>query len=280
LALQTFDHRLSFAEHIWGGFWRAFFSQATLVYTDDGKPVQNAFRYIEATEPANRQFDVLFEGDLKTANPNILPALVIEDQGLQEQGILLDKRSWWRWSPSTERVRADLIRETFIFHCCARTRGESRLLAGIVMKAIDVFYDPLKSMGMHKIEPRSAGKSIPIKSDSDEVYVDTPVIAPCTFQDRWVTQLRSDYFLERFCTLFAPEVSARFVRTSMAVVGQSLGGYVRTSLNAQDPASRVYARISLDAVNPLSSETYTNTSMNTADAQSARRYVRASMRVA
>jgi len=275
-----FEHTLSIAEHIWLNFFRAFFQQQTLIYSHDGRPMPNAFRYTEATEPANRSFDVLLESDLKTANPNILPALVIDDQGMQELGILLDKRLWIRWAPHTEKERVDLLRQTFVFHCCSRNRGESRLLASIVKKAIDVFYDELLRCGLHKIEPKSIGKSIPIKSDSDEVYVDTPVSVTFELQEKWTTREVTDNYLDHFCSIMAPQKLTRFVRTSLNVVDRSVRRFVLASMDVQPQNVRRYVRASTNLQNPLAASEYVRASLDVVNPTFSSRFVRASMRVA
>lgn len=276
---SKFVHTLSFPEHIWIDFFRSFFSQEVLLVDDDLNPVVNNFRY-EFSKPAgSRRFDVLFEHDMTGSNPNILPALVIEDMGMQKLGIALDSLSNWEVSPETTKTRSDLMRSTYVFHCCSRKRGESRLLASIVSNALTVFYDQLKREGLHKIEPWSIGKTVPIKADADEVYVDTPVQVTFETQQTWKTVEDGSGFFERFCLVARDDSLVRYLRMSVDITDPVVTRYVATLMSVQDPNESAYVNTSLNAADPLSTEGYVRSSMDIVDPLLSERYVRTQMRV-
>lgn len=280
MAGRKFVHTLSIPEHIWGEFFREFFSQDTLLVDDDLTPVINNFKYEESVADENKKFDVLFEHDMTGANPNILPALVIEDLGLARSGILLDGRQTWTVSPQTSKTRTDLIRGTYILHCVARQRGESRLLASIVANAMTVFNDEILKAGLHKIDPWSIGKTVTLKVDVDAVYHDTPVQVTFSFQQRWKTIEDGRGTPTMFCLVVRDDELVRYVRTSLDIEDTSVSAYILSSMDLDDPNLSRFINASLDAQNPLTSEAYVLTEANVADPLSDERYIRASMRVA
>lgn len=277
---RRFVHTLSYPEHIWLDFYRSFFSQKSLVVDDDGQPISNNFYIDQATTPENRRFDVVMEHDLEKNNPNILPCLVIEDLGLSTLGIALNRLSDWEVTPQTVKERSDLIRCTYVMHCCSRDRGESRLLASIVSNAMTVFYDSLLRAGLHKIEPWSVGKTTPIKSDSDETYVDTPVQATFEYQQNWRTIEDGPGDVRRFCLVLAPDTQVDYVRTQIDISDPYVARYVAMSMNLQDPNANIYVNLSVDLIDPSRSEDYVLTSTDVVDPLTDTGYVRSSMRVA
>lgn len=276
---MKFFHTLSVPEHIWVDFFRVFFSQRYLLSDDQGNVVENRFRYDESVLSDNRPFDILFESDLTGANPNILPALVIEDSGTAQSGILLNQLKTWAVAPHAMRDRQDLLRSTYVFHCCSRTRGESRLLASIVGSAVTAFRDGLLEAGLHKIEPWSIGKSQPLKADADEVYVDTPVIVNFSYQEGWRTEERYDGYFHCHKFNIDPDHLTRFVRTAMTLIDVNASAFLNTSLVLENVNTESFILSSLTAVNPLFSELFVNTAMAPVDPLNQERFLRASMRV-
>lgn len=280
MSRRRFVHTLTIPEHLWLDFFRSFFSQRTLVVDEDNEPVTNNFRYELVPGKENRVFDVLFEHDMEGQNPDILPSLVIEDLGVVTMGIALNRLANWSVSPTTSKTRSDLLRSTYIFHCCSKDRGESRLLAAIVSNAITVFYDQLLQEGLHKIEPWSIGKTVPIKSDSAETYVDTPVTAVFEYQQTWSTIEDGVTGVTRFCLNIRRDEVNRYVRISMNISDPVGIAYVRTSMNLQDPNDNIYVNMSADITEALSTEKYVLASVDVVNPESAVEFVRTSMRVA
>lgn len=276
---MKFFHTLSVPEHIWVDFFRVFFSQRYLLKDDKGNVVENRFRFDESVLPDNRPFDILFESDLTGANPNILPCVVIEDSGTAQSGILLNQLKTWAVAPHAMRDRQDLLRSTYVFHCCSRTRGESRLLASIVGSAITAFRDGLLEAGLHKVEPWSIGKSQPLKADADEVYVDTPVIVNFSYQEGWRTEERYDHYFHCYKLNFEPDSLTAFVRTAMTVIDTNVSSFLNTSMFLENVNTESFIMSSLMAADPLSTEAFVNSSMTPADPLTQERFLRASMRV-
>lgn len=276
---MKFFHTLSVPEHIWVDFFRVFFSQRYLLQDDKGNVVENRFRYDEGILPDNRPFDIIFESDLTGANPNILPALVIEDSGTAQSGILLNQLKTWAVAPHAMRDRQDLLRSTYVFHCCSRTRGESRLLASIVGSAITAFRDALLEAGLHKIEPWSIGKSQPLKADADEVYVDTPVIVNFSYQEGWRTEERYDHYFHCYKLNIQTDSLTHFVRTAMTLIDVNASSFLNTTMFLENINTESFILSSLTAANPLLSEIFVNTNMAPANPLTQERFLRASMRV-
>lgn len=276
---RKFVHALSLPEHIWIEFFRVFFSQNTLMVDEDLQPVVNNFRYDLAQDASNRDFDIIFEHDMSSNNPNILPSLVIEDLGMAALGIAINRLSTWSVVPQTSKTRSDLLRSTYVFHCCARTRGESRLMAAMVVSAMTAFYDSLLRAGLHKIEPWSIGKTTPVKGDSDEVYLDTPVQVSFETQQTWKTIEDGSSYADQFCLVIKDQSLVRYVRLSVDITDPAVAKYIATTMDVQDQNLMTYVNTSLSAADPLSTERYVLTSMDTADPVSAARYVRTEMRV-
>lgn len=276
---RRFIHTLSFPEHLWLDFFRAFFSQKTLLVDDLGLPVENNFRFEVSEIPENRRFDILLEEDLKANNPNILPVVVIEDMGNSSLGVALNRLSSWSVSPETSKTRSDLIRTTYVFHCAARTRGESRLLASIVANALTVFYDQLLQNGLHKIEPWAIGKTTPVKSDSDVVYVNTPVHITFEYQQTWRTIEDGPASPFRYCLRPAADELDRYVRTRLDIANAQVRRYVRMAMDLVDPNANIYVQTSLAIMDPATTEGYVRTSQNLANPSTVDGYIRTSMRL-
>ena len=138
MANEIYSHTLSFPEHLWLDFFRTFFSQKTLLVDSNLKPVVNNFLYEIGQSPSNRQFDISLESELKKQHPDMLPSLVLEDLGMSSLHIALNRLKTWN-AAETSKEYTDLIRCTYVMHCCSKDRGESRLLAAIVANAITVF---------------------------------------------------------------------------------------------------------------------------------------------
>ena len=276
---RRFVHTLSFPEHIWLDFLRIFFSQETLIVDESGKKIANNFRFEESQIPENRIFDILLEQDMHSNNPDILPCIVIEDMGAASLGIALDRVVHWTVSPETTKTRSDLVRSTYVFHCCAKTRGESRLLASIVSSAVTVFYDQLLLVGLHKMEPWSIGKTMPVKADSEIAYADTPVQQTFEYQQTWKTLERSPYDVKTFCLEVTPEELLRYVRVSMDLSDPCLTRYLNTIMSLQEPHSDLYINTSMDVSDPLLTEKYILTTANMVNPLVNSRFVRTSMRV-
>lgn len=276
---MIFEHTLSYPEHLWLSFFREFFSQPALIVDPDGRDLANNFRYERAVDPGNRKFDIVMEYDLDKANPNILPSLVIEDLGVARLNIGLNHMSHWQVSPETYKRRTDLLRSSYVFHCCSRNRGESRLMASIVSNAISVFYDQLKRSGFHKIEPWAIGKTMPLRLDSDEVYVDTPVQVTFEFHQTWQTVEGGDG-AERYCLHLAAESLTRFVRTVMDVGWPAINDYVMTSMAVDYENVTEFVLSRLEISDAMSASSYINASADVYDPLSAASFIRSSMRVA
>lgn len=277
---RRFIHTLTIPEHLWLDFFRAFFSQTSLVLDENNEPVSNNFLYEVTPGKENRKFDVIFEHDMEGQNPDIVPSLVIEDLGVSTLGVALNRLAEWSVSPETSKTRSDLLRATYIFHCCSKDRGESRLLASIVSNSVTVFYDELLRAGLHKIEPWSIGKTVPIKSDSDETYVDTPVQIVFEYQQTWRTVEDGETGVKRFCLNVVGEFVARYVRMSMNISDPAGIAYVKTSMNLQDPNVNIYINMSANITEAQSTEKYVLASVDVVNPESAVEFVRTSMRVA
>ena len=278
--MTKFLHTLSFPEHLWLEFFREFFTQATLMVTDDGSPVVNNFKYEESLIADNRAFDILLESDMKGSNPDILPALVIEDLGMSSMGIALNRLSNWTVSPETSKTRSDLMRASYIFHCCAKDRGESRLLAAIVANAMVVFYDQLLASGFHKLEPFAIGKTVPVKNDVGEVYCNTPVQQVFEYQQTWTTYESGPTTAKRFCMRQVAEEHVHYVRTHLDVAYPRLDAYVRLAMTVEAENVSLYTRTTMDVIAPLETTAYTLTATDVADPLAGHQYVRTAMRVA
>jgi hypothetical protein len=280
MSKRLFVHTLSFPEHIWADFLRTFFGQSTLMVDEDGDDIPNRFYFDEDEEPGRRGFDILFEHDLESANPNVLPCVVIEDLGVSALGISLNKLKTWTVFRTTSKTRADLLRSTYVFHCCSRNRGESRMLASIVSNALIVFNDQLLRAGLHKIEPWNIGKTVPLKIGADETYVDTPVQVTFEFQQTWKTVEDGNAFFKGFSLVVPPDELIGYVRLVMNLSDPSLMRYLGTSMAVQDPNLAVYVGSSIDVLDPAVTESYARTSMDLEDPTFTGRYLRTSMRIA
>lgn len=280
MARLRFMHMLSFPEHIWLDFFRQFFSQKTLVVDENLDPIPNNFLYEESQSPANKKFDVLLEEDLKDNNPNILPSLVIEDLGTSDLGIAIDRLRNWTVDPTTSKTRSDLLRTSYVFHCCSRRRHESRLLASIVASSLVVFYNQLLQAGLHKIEPFSVGRTVPIKADADEIYLATPVQVTFEFEQTWKTIEDGPTVIRSLDLAIRPDELLRYVRTVMDIVEPSASRFVAMSMNLQDPNAKIYVNTSVNLVDPLHEERYIHTSVDTIAPSATTPFVRTSMRVA
>jgi len=276
--MTQFIHTLSLPEYIWLDFLREFFSQKSLVVDEDGKSIENRFRYLQVPED-NRPFDIFLEDDLTGAHPNTLPSIVIEDLGCGALGVALDKLSNWRIHPTTEKERSDLIRATYVFHCTSRERAESRLLAAIVSNAFIVFYEQLREAGFHKLEPWSIGKTTAIKGDAIQTYFDTPVQQTFAFSQTWTTVESGPSGFKTFCVEFSDDQLVRYVRTSMEIADPVIREYVRTSMDLEAANDNIYVIVSTDIVDPQASEAYIRTSTEVADPLTSTGYARTSMRV-
>jgi hypothetical protein len=274
-----FVHTLAVPEHIWMDFFRVFFSQRYLMRDDEGNVVENNFHFEESLVPENRGFDILFESDLSGANPNILPCLVIEDSGTSQSGILLNQLKTWGLAPNVLRDRADLMRSTYVFHCCARNRGESRLMASIVGSAVTAFRDALLQAGLHKIEPWSIGKSQPLKLDVDEVYVDTPVIVNFSYQEGWRTIEVYEHYFKNFCLSFSPDIGYRFIRSLMSVEDRSVSAFLSSSMNIEEVNLMNFISSDLTAADPISDSSFVSSSTDVVSPESSEMFLRTSMRV-
>ena len=278
--MKRFVHTLSFPEHLWLDFFRSFFEQSTLIIDDDGLPLTNNFKLDLGQPPENRRFDVLLEEDMKANNPNILPSLVLEDLGTQSLNIALNRLADWSVAPETSKTRSDLIRSTYVMHCAAKDRGESRLLASIVSNAVIVFYDQLLESGFHKIEPWSIGKTVPIKSDVLELYMDTPVQITFEYQQTWKTVETGPSNVFRYCLRVRDEDTTSYVRTLMDISNSRFLTYVAMSMNLQDASVNIYVNTDLDISEPLVDNGYVLMSQENVDPDADSGYVRTSMRVA
>lgn len=277
---MKFVHTLAVPEHIWVDFFRVFFQQRYLLSDADGNSIENRFRYEHSALPDNRSFDILFESDLTGSNPNILPCLVIEDSGTAQSGILLNQLRTWAVAPNAMRDRSDLMRSVYTFHCCARTRGESRLMASIVGSAVTVFRDALMEAGLHKIEPWSIGKSMPLKADVDEVYVDTPVTVNFSYQEGWRTVESYEYFWKNcFRTRIVDDSVSAYFRSLMTVSDPWNEHFFRSSMFLENINTESFILSSLTASDPLSSSTFIRSQVNVENPLTVENFVRTSMRV-
>lgn len=277
---RIFLHTLSFPEHLWLDFFRAFFAQETLISDDQGQKLVNNFRYDQSQDDANKAFDILLENDLKTNNPNIIPCLVLEDLGMATLGVAINRLEHWSVRPETTKTRTDLMRVTYVFHCCAKDRGESRLLAAIVSNAITVFYDQLLEAGFHKIEPWSIGKSIPIKSDVLEFYVDTPVQVTFECQQTWKTI--EDGVLAKLDGLrivIVSDSTTRYLATSMSLCNPHGLDYIATSMRLDPTNISEFIGTQSELIDPESLQDYFLSRINVVNPLTRDSFVRTSMRV-
>lgn len=276
---RHYAHLLSFPEQLWLEFFREFFCQEVLLLDEDGTPIRNNFRYMRSYSDQNKGFDVLLENNLKGANPNTLPCLVIEDLGAASLNLVTDRQVHWSLSPQRETTRSDLIRHSYVFHCCSRDRGESRLMASTVATAITAFYTHLRTAGFHKIEPWAIGKTIPIKSDVTETFLDTPVSISFETQHTWRTVRVTDAFAEAFCLVVQDPDLVRYTRLSMSIIDPSATLFINASLNAEETNVARFVNTSTNIVDPLSDSRFVNGSMEVADPLSEETFIRTSMRV-
>lgn len=279
---RIFLHTLSQPEHLWLGFFRSFFQQQFLVFDDqDRTPLPNRFYYDQAVEPSNRPFLIDLAYDFDDSKQNALPALVIEDAGANQLGLTMDQKQTFSVSPETIKARADQVRFTYIFHCLSKDRGESRLLASIVTKAVTVFRDELlKNPPLVKIEPWSVGATQPMKTDGGgEKYCDTPVQITFYTMEFWRTLTQGEGTAEGFGVSFSPNDATRFIRSSMTVRDPETTFFIRASMALVNPSIARFINLAMTVDASLTVENFVRASLVTENPVSSERFIRASMRV-
>lgn len=278
-------HTLSKPEVLWLDFFRGFFSQKFLMINDDNSYIANRFYIDQSINPDNRPFDVLLSFEFSKSNQNILPAVVIEDMsGASQMGLTIDQRRDFMVSPSTRKRRVDQVRYTYVIHCLSKDRGESRTLAAICARAIAAFRDLILSspLGVVKIDPWNIGTTQPIRSDSREVYLDTPVQITFYMMDSWETSIIEveSGTAGSLCVFFLPADVSRFIRSAVNIKNPDLSSFILSSLSVSDPIGQSFVMSHMETQDPLSSESFIASSTTTEDALAESAFIRSSTRVA
>lgn len=277
---QVWEHTLSFPEHLWLAFFREFFQQSVLFVDQEGHPVTNRFRYNPGIPESNRKFEIRMAYDFSDSRQNQLPQLVIEDTGISQVSVAINQLRDWSVTPGTRKERADLLRGTYIMHCLSKDRGESVLLAAIVVDSITTFKDQLYENGLNKIEPWSVGASQPMRSDADDDFWDTPVQVPFEYLQVWSTVELGAAFFNKFCLIVSPSIDSHLFRASMDVVDSKKISLFRASLDAVDQNDSYLIRASADVQNPTFDENLLRASLDAVDPSIDTSVFRASMRIA
>lgn len=276
-------HTLSKPEILWLDFFRGFFSQKFLMINDDNSYIVNRFYIDQSISPDNRPFDVFLSFDFSKSNQNILPAVVIEDMsGASQMGLTIDQRRDFMVSPSTMKRRVDQVRYTYVIHCLSKDRGESRTLAAICARAVAAFRDLILSsrLGVVKIDPWSIGTTQPIRSDSREVYLDTPVQITFYMMDSWDTFIIEGGTAESLCVFFISDAASRFIRSAVNIKNPDLSSFILSSLSVSNPSGQGFVLSHMETQDPLSLESFIASSTETEDALSESAFIRSSTRVA
>jgi hypothetical protein len=279
MTARVFLHTLSFPEVLWLNFWREFFQQKTLIVDDDGTVIDNNF-HIDLAKPTElRKFDVTLFANYDDSKPNALPLLVIEDTGMVQLGITTNQLKTWSVSPNTIKERADLTRSTYIFHCLAKDRGESRLLAAIITFAVTCFRDQLLKSGFHKIEPWSVGATQPLRNKAGEDYVDTPVSITFYTTEFWNTLTKGTGTAEDIGFIFSPDTKERFIRAFAEIADPVVLRFIRASAIIQNPNLSRFIRASAELENPTTVERFIRAGGTIQDPTTVERFIRAQLRV-
>lgn len=279
---RIFIHTLSLPEHTWLNFFREFFDQKSLISdATTGQPLPNRFYIDQGTDPDNRQFDVELAYDFAKSNQNQLPRLVIEDaSGAQMMGLTMGQVKSHTFSPSTTKNRADQVRFTYVFHCLSKDRGESQLLASIVSFAMTVFREALlNTRGMIKIEPWSIGVAQPLKLDSSEDIVDTPIQVTFYMIEFWDQIEIGNADAENFAVSFSPLERFRYVHTFMEISDSKRWQYINAFMSLVNPNDLRFVNLDTLIADPLAVEQFVDAAMTTENPLLAESFVRASMRV-
>ena len=274
-----FEHVLSRPEHIWLSFWRTFFSQKTLVFGPNQEPIENNFFYDPSVSDNNRTFDIKLVADYENQNIALVPALIIEDLSVSQQGILLDQRKSWSVTPNRANHYQDLLPYNYALHCVARDRGESRLLAGIIWQAINVFKDVLYQCGLHQLMPRSLSGTQQIRAAGKEDRVDTVLSIPFWMQEFWGYEISSGVFPEQFCFFEAFEERTSFVLGQMEIALMNKSRYLLSSMTLTSPSSTAYVLGQETIVDPLSTSGFVLGQETLVDPSNTSRFVRGHMHV-
>jgi hypothetical protein len=277
---QIFEHSLSFPEIIWLSFLQEFFQQDSLVIDSSQRPIPNRFFYSPVASDSNRSFDIRLAFDFSDSRQNALPALIVEETGISQVGVAVNQLKDFAFAPNTHKERADLLRTTYIFHCLSTDRGESRLLASILSSAIIVFKDQLYEAGLNKIEPWTIGATMPMRSDSEEDYVDTPVQVTFEYAQIWKTSEVGPGFAEKFCLIINPIVRLHSIRASLDARDPELFANIRVSMEAADQNASFLVRASQDVQDPVTSHHSIRTSIDALQPSSDMTSIRTSMRIA
>ena len=278
---RLFLHTMSLPEIIWLNFFREFFSQQTLVYDkrSSGAPVPNRFFLDRSQDPSNRPFDVTLAYDYEDSRQNALPALVLEDAGAVQMGLTINQMKTWSVSGTTTRERADQVRFTYVFHCLSKDRGESRMLAAMVSRSLTVFRDQLLADGLNKIEPWSIGATQPLRTDSGEDYVDTPVQVTFYTVEFWDTLEIGSGFANNIGISFISETRAKYIMAAMETRDPRLELFILASMFVKNPNASMFIRAGMFVEAPLGLERFFRAALTSEEPVSSERFVRAHMRV-
>jgi len=129
-------------EHILLGFLRAFFAQDVLF-----EDYPNDFQYTYGKE--EKTLIIQMTGDFDHETPDALPALTIQEGGFNEQWRRIDQLTTWDWDGN--EYHKTNWRHPYTIHCITRFRGTSKLLQGLVARAITSFRQAIYQMGVDKI---------------------------------------------------------------------------------------------------------------------------------
>lgn len=282
---RVFLHTLSLPEQIWLSFFREFFSSnQSLMRTfgdEESSVVKNNFFLDKNQDPSNRKFDVILEESFDQSDQNALPRLVIEDaMGAQQLGLVMGQRHTHSSTPTTSRKFVDQNRFMYVFHCLSKDRGESRMLASVVSRAITVFREEItNSPSMVKIDPSSIGTTQALKSDSKTVFWDTPVQVPFTCMEFWTTIEVGNNDAISFNIGLSADSRSKYVMASANVDFPVKSRYVRLSTEITNPNHSRFFRVSSDVADPMSSSKFLRSQLSTADPSTGSGFVRCSMRV-
>jgi len=278
----SFVHTLSFPELIWLRFLRGFFStQKSLYKLPNGAHVVNRFLYDMAAEnDSKRNFIISMSHDYGELKTSALPALVVEDaMGAQFLGLVMDQRRTDSTDPDRSKSRFDQVRFSYVIHCMSKNRGESRLLAATVASAIVAFRDELLASGLNKMDPLSIGTTQPLRSDSNEDFVDTPVQVTFYTVEGWHTVDVPPGTMGDVDIVFLNPESSRFFVLGADVALPSLSRFIGLGAEISLPNLMAFFAAAMEIEEPLDVSRFMNIGMSVVDPVSASSFIRMKMQI-
>lgn len=271
---------LTYPERIWLRFWRTFFSQPYLMKKPDGSGFPNRFFYDANADPEKRTFQVMLAYDYEDSKTNALPALVIEDAGgAQQLGLTIDARRGDTVLPDRTITRMDQVRFTYVFHCVSKDRGESRMMAAIVTRALTSLKDELKMRGLNHMEPWNVAPTQVLAADSKEVYVDTPVQVTFYTVEGWHTTEAGTGTFEDFDVVMEQNPITSYVNTSWFIELQSVMSFIAMDFSVDLPSASEFVRMAMEIAAPVSRESFIRASFVVAEQPASSQFLRMSWRI-